>query len=798
MTDIPPLDSYWEQLRAFLARHYDGVERLILPAPLDRLFPRAIAPQDTRDDDFAAVAIHKGDYTAFDPDLLYRTLMRCRPVFANEVFIVMAPKDLDHGQPVDDDHVGALEEIRSWARRHATSATVAAYPGPHIDHAPADALARMARLILHDLVKPVTGTPFTTVAETAEPFGGTRWFWGDDAAKVAELFCLPALRATTPDIADQLIDVILALSPDSIIRRRIGPVELTAEKRASRDFRVLGPFTITFGDLSRGEVRQAIRFNDGRTRPLVCHAPGTVAFTWRGERHEIGLADAICATAITSDSNGDGVTLRYVASIRRPDDPARELASVEGVWTLRPGRNALVFDMTLRPAPFVKLRDVTLTSSVQDLDALGSFDRITSTTPGVERSPGPDQGADTNDTILPSPGLSHVSFWESRSMPGHAVGIHIGPHSTAIAQLRVQHGEAGRMASVHAEYRCATVSSRKALSVRETRLLTAGGYYDKVAEYEALVHEPEAAQWCHDPSMTYDTGVELNAVATYLFFATRDRTAPGVAADRLSTLRAWYDRHLALYLDHIRPGEPHQHERIFVRGLAFVILSLDVMERCFPDASYRGTADLLTGLLRDTEVPVKGQPDAGLFSNGPASDPSRPELDSQGAALLALARRACANGPDASLSAAIERGVMALRIAVPHAATYGNDPLDHETLVIGKDVADEELIDTGFWTYKLGLVLRALAVIAAGCTHGRIHLSQSALSHMARLDAAGRGAVMRSAVHRREGIEILTSHNAGETNSETQPWVAMGLVSFIEQELLGVPVVRQEALRFPA
>ena len=69
---------------------------------------------------------------------------------------------------------------------------------------------------------------------------------------------------------------------------------------------------------------------------------------------------------------------------------------------------------------------------------------------------------------------------------------------------------------------------------------------------------------------------------------------------------------------------------------------------------------------------------------------------------------------------------------------------------------------------------------------------------MARLDAGGRGPVMRSAVHRRDGIEILTSHNAGETNSETQPWVAMGLVPSIEQELLGVPVVRQEALRFPA
>lgn len=798
MTDIPTLDSYWEQLRGFLARHYGPTDRLVLPDPLDSLFPGAQIPLDARDPDVVAIAIHKGDYIAYDPDFLHHILMQGRPVFANEVFVVVALGGPDPDQPVNEDHVGALLDIRSWARRHASAATVATYPERHVEYAPADALAHMARLIVHDLVKPITGTPHKTVAETAKPFGGTRWFWGDDAAKVAELFCLPGLRAMAPDLADQLIDVILSLSPDSIIRRRIGPVALNVEKEEPRDFRVLTPFTITFGDMSRGEIRQAVRFNDGRSRPLVCHAPGMVAFIWRGERHQIDLADAICASRIAFD--GNGVTLRYIASIRRPDDPRRELASVEGVWTLQPGRNALLFDMTLRPVAFVTLRDVTLTSAVRDLDTLGSFDRITSTTPGVEHSSdtAPRSSVEDRDTILPCPGITHFSIWESRSLPGHAVGLHFGPQSTAITRLRVHHSETGRMASVDAEYRCASVSSRRIFSVREARLLTAGGYYEKAVEYEALVREPEASRWCHDPSMTYDTGVELNAVATYLFFALRDRASPDILSDRLFVLRTWYDRHLALYIDHIRPGEPHQHERLFVRGLAFVILSLDVMERCFPNATYGKTTDLLTGLLRDTEVPAIGQPGAGLFSNGPASDPSRPELDSQGAALLALARRAFANGPDASLSAAIERGVMALRIAVPHAATYGNDPLDHETVVIGKDMADQELIDTGFWTYKLGLLLRAFAVIAAGGTQGCIHLSDDARRHMTRLEAAALGAVMRSTVCRAEGIEILTSHNAGETNSETQPWVAMGLVPSIEEELLSVPVMQREAFRFPA
>ncbi len=798
MTDIPPLDPYWEQLHVFLRENYGETDRLIVPAPLNRLFPSASVPQDAEDGDFAAVVIHKGDYTAFAPDLLYRALTLWRPIFANEVFVVVGPTDPDQGHSVDQNHVGAIEEIRGWARRHASPALVAAYPGVQVEYAPAEALARMARLIAQDLAKPITGTPFTTVAETAKPFDGSRWFWGDDAAKVAELFCLPELAAMAPNLADQLIDVILSLSPGSIIRRRLGPVELCVEKAIPRDFRILGPFTITFGDLSRGQVRQAVRFNDGRTRPLVCHGPGTLTFTWRGARHEIALADAICASFI--EPRGDTVVLRYVASVRRPDDVGRELASVDCTWTLRSGCNALSFDMMLRPAPFVTLRDVVLTSRVDELDELGAFDRVMTSAPSGERSitsaDWSEPRAAEEGIVIPCPGISYLGIWEGRSLPGHAVGIHVVGQKSAIDHLRLWHHEGDRLAAVDRAYHCAAVSSRKPFIIGEARLLTAGGYYDTITDYEALVREEPAFDWCQDPSMSYDTGVELNAVATWLFFAARGPACDGVSADRFAMLRAWYDRHLALYLDHVRAGEPHQHERIFVRGLAFVILSLDVMTRCFPDAGYQKTADLLTGLLRDTEVPVIGMPDSGIFSNGPASDPSRPELDSQGAALLALARSACAIGPEASLSAAIERGLLALRVAVPDAATYGNDPLDHETLIIGKDIADMEHIDTGFWTYKLGLALRAFAAIELGCANGKIDLSEGARAHMHKLKMVGHSAALRAAVCRGANIEVLTSFNAGETNSETQPWVAMGLVPSIEQALLGFPMGPGENFRF--
>ncbi|MBD8548159.1 hypothetical protein [Sphingomonas sp. CFBP 8760] len=731
------------------------------------------------------MAIHKGDYTAIPADVLYPVLIGYRPVFANAVFIVMASSAI--GVAVDRDHIGALSDMMTWARAHATPAIVQATLPPRMTLAPGDALARMARLIARDLVKPVKGTGLTAVAETALPFAGTRWFWGDDAAKVAELFCLPTLRAVEPELVDRLIDTILALSRDGIIQRRLGPAEARVEVAETTDFRVLGTFVITSGDLSRGRVRQAIRFNDGRTRPIVCFVPGTLECEWRGRRLTCDIAASIFAHSI--EQHGDHVLLRHVSTIRHPDDVMRELGTVTCTYTLAAGRSAVAVDLVVTPARFVTLRDISVTSGLGELNELGWFDTITSL------SEMGDVAITEAPLGLPLTGKNpaYFGFWESRALPGHATGVHIVPDDGPPVEIAgTVDGE--RIASLQWRYRSRSATRHKPFVIRDERLVTAGGYYDRAPEYRALVRETDPA-WCRDPSMTYDTGVELNAVATWLFFAINGHYG-NVPLARIAALRAWYDRHLALYLDHLRLDEPNRHERIFVRGLAFAILSLDTAARAFPDACYRDTADQLTEALLGTEVAVGGIDDAGIFGSGLPEAAWRPELDSQCAALLALGRMAYAPEAAAALSPAIARGLAALRISIPTGSSYGNDPLDHPTIVIGRHRQDDDLIDTGFWTYKLGLALRAFHIIAHGAEIGVINLPTPLRAHLADLDRTAREALLYAAECRNDVIEVRTSFNAGETNSETQPWVALGLVSDLERVIVGEPTMVDASLRF--
>ena len=780
-------DRYWQQLYAFLAEQYRNAGRLVVPSPINQAFVGAVCSQDLTNltvDAFDAIAIHKGDYTAFPADFLYPVLIQYRPVFANEVFIVMAPADA--GGNVDRDHIGALTGMIAWARAHATPAIVRATLPPQITLAPDEALARMTRLIARDLVKPVGCTGLATVAETALPFAGTRWFWGDDAAKVAELFCLPALRADAPNLADQLIDTILSLSPDGIIQRRIGPAEVKIEAETATDFRVLGTFVITFGDVSRGRIRQAIRFNDGRTRPIVCFVPGMLECEWRGRRLSCDIAASIFIHSV--EPQGDRVILRHVSTLRHPDDATRELATMTCTYTLAPGRSAVGFDMVVTPSRFVTLKDLVVTSGLGELDELGHFDAITLMDGAGDTATIP---APASLPLIEAP--AYFCLQEAHVLPGHAVGVHVVPGH--IAPIEVSGAvEANRLTTLHWRYRGRSATRRKPFAIHDARLVTTGGYYDRAAEYRTLVQE-EDSTWCRDPSMSYDIGVELNAVATWLFFAVRGDYGV-VSTKRVTALRAWYDRHLALYLDHLRPDEPNGHERIFVRGLAFVILSLDTIARAYADAGYRTTADRLTKVLLGTEVAVAGADDAGIFGSGLPEAPWRPELDSQCAALLVLARMACAPAALAEVSSAITRGLAALRIATPAESTYGNDPLDHPTIVIGRDRDDDELIDTGFWTYKLGLALRAFHLIKYGVTSGRIDLPAQLRVHLEQLDRTARDALLYAAECRDDVIEVRTSFNAGETNSETQPWVALGLVPHLDQAILGVAGQTSKPLLF--
>ncbi|MFB0611677.1 hypothetical protein [Aurantiacibacter poecillastricola] len=799
-------DHFWLSVRDYLKETFDG-QPIVAPVPLNRDLRNVVAPQDlgeTSFDKFAAIVIHKGDLEKYPAQFLFHALASCRLVFMNGVFVVTAVPGPDLPPGIGEAHVEEIAELIEWARQKAgPGVTLEAIP-PEVSLTREDAMSRMGRLVVEDLAKPIAGYGSLAVSETAESFMDSHWFWGDDAAKVVEMFAVPHLQDAHPELTSELIDLIGKMSDSTLIHRRIGKAELLFERDKRCNFEVKTPFVTTRGDLSRAQIDQSIRFNDGRSRTLAEFRPGTLKFRWHDRTAQVDIGESVFHSSI--ERSGETVVLQQFATIRDPDDITREIAVVVCNWKLEADSNVLDFTLELRPHETVRLDKITYATDWGDTCQRCDFDRVTSSFEGNSRSIKVAEASSTlvADRNSPPGGLirgdiDYLCLWESRTIPGNAVGLHIATGTGARPSMVLAgHSKSGVLQMLEIHYEVPHVSHEAPFTVNQQIMLTAGGYYRFPETYQQLMNARPRSGWCLDPSMSYDTGVELNAMATYLSFAKGDGDTGSLDDGEISSQRAWFDRHLALYIDHVRPEDPGLHERMFVRGLAFAILAVDTMARTLPSGGYKETSLRLANALLRTEIPVAGSDNAGIFSNGPSDDPSRPELDSQCAALLALARMAFTVDDNADLSAAIERGLLAIRVAVPKTSRYGNNPLDFPTLVLSKDMADDDRVDTGYWTYKLGLALRAFRLIGRAVALGVVELSDEAKRHLERLTEVATQSLMKSVRCQDGRIEVLTSVHAGETNSETQPWAALGLASTLDELVLGIPEESPAAkLTFP-
>ena len=112
----------------------------------------------------------------------------------------------------------------------------------------------------------------------------------------------PSFSAPRP-ITTKILDLamprstsFLRMSKGAIIQRRCGPTELRVVASDPRAFRIETAFFIVEGDLSKGVVRQSLRFNDGRTIVAAQAYREYAAFSSRGtcahdrrRKHDRGL-----------------------------------------------------------------------------------------------------------------------------------------------------------------------------------------------------------------------------------------------------------------------------------------------------------------------------------------------------------------------------------------------------------------------------------------------------------------------------------------------------------------------------
>ena len=148
-------------------------------------------------------------------------------------------------------------------------------------------------------------------------------------------------------------------------------------------------------------------------------------------------------------------------------------------------------------------------------------------------------------------------------------------------------------------------------------------------------------------------------------------------------------------------------------------------------------------------------------------------VDCHSAALLALTQ-AARYLDDPRYVAAIERGLAGYFVETGAVATdrLGESDTVSTIMVDNRGIRRAE---NSFWNFKVGMTLRFFAALRNSPNPA---LRSIAARHSERLDLFETvllRQIERSITQREDSIEIRTAVSAAETNSETQPWVMLGL-----------------------
>jgi hypothetical protein len=83
--------------------------------------------------------------------------------------------------------------------------------------------------------------------------------------------------------------------------------------------------------------------------------------------------------------------------------------------------------------------------------------------------------------------------------------------------------------------------------------------------------------------------------------------------------------------------------------------------------------------------------------------------------------------------------------------------------------------ENAFWNFKAGVTLRFFAALRASPHSSLRSIATRYGERMDLFETVLRRQLERSITQREDGIEVRTAISATETNSETQPWVMLGL-----------------------
>jgi hypothetical protein len=633
-----------------------------------------------------------------------------------------------------------------------------------------------AAFITRHLMRPV-GPRFGTeqaIVETEQALAGDRWFWADDNAKILEFLSLPPVWRAYPEAVEAAFGFLRALCAGPFIYRRVGQPRLDAVENDGARARFVHSLMDITCDLPNGIVRVGVRFHDGRTANNLTLTGNYVRFTHAGIVQTLDLEEAISDWKILH--RGHALELSHCSELAFQHQGVH-LRLGRLVQTYRFDGRSMVFraEAALDLDPAVTVSDVVLTVGADDLSHgdLGiCYDAVRIERPG--KAPLRVAHAEPGQVVHEIPGAPYWSLARDGAMRGFAPAVHSVPREPKrLSALRVVSREGGLLHWVAAEHAFPGEHRGARLVAEEAKILTSGGFYDRVADYAVVVGAEVAIAPTQplDLSLSYDYGVELTA------FARRARvlaTAGPLARPALEEALALHDQFLDAYEVNMLAAAQSDPRAIFSRPLSFVILGLvDVLAATGAPryrAALRRAVDALLAFERPM-VDIAGGP-VSVFPMGVGE---APYLDCHAAALLALVRAAPALD-DPRIAAAVDRALGAYGLATV-VVDFGGPKKQDGLAVEAMDPEGRRTTTSGFWNYAVGLSLRGFAALRRSPDPAMGQVLARHADRIALLENVVRAQIARSVRPRGDALEIRTSVLSGETNSETQPWVAMGLVA---------------------
>jgi hypothetical protein len=618
------------------------------------------------------------------------------------------------------------------------------------------------------------------VTETEYPAEGDDWFWTDDNAKVLELMALPAVWRHCPDDVADILRFLTGMCDGGFIFRRLARNRLVMLERDGGRARFVHSLLDIDCDLARGAITLGMRFHDGRDARNITLTGNYVGFRYRDKNYAIDVEDGIVAHAI--DLGEDRLGLSFEAELSfRPHRFASPLRLGRVVYRIDIRANSAFVDVeaALTMDPVIAVDDVTLTFGFDDASHGVNNVRYETLRAAFPAAPAVVRKSGLGGLQIPAVDCHYWSIAQNSEINGFAIAVHSLPRpGSPLHSINATSNKAGELHWLVAEHRFAGRQSGT-LVAGERKIITSGGFYEDADAYAAMLPAQAARSDAGGPaidlSVSYDYGAEVLALASCYRALSADMPPvddPALRAELRGRIDGFRDFYQAHFIAPFRAGV----SAVFSRSVAFMALAYADMfaETADPayEAALREACEIILTFER-VNADVAGQAQSAFVMGRDAG--AMPHVDCHSACLLALVRASNVLA-DPVWERSIDRGLASFR-------------LDTTSILFGKVLYKQDLVAVdflgadgvrhampAFWNYHSGLTLRMLNALRASPVAELQAVWVRHAPRMSVLEALMRQRVGQCLRERDGTIEIRTSVLSGETNSETQPWVAIALL----------------------